>query len=149
MSTFNKLASLFFKLKPTSKRWRYRLEEDFVYKSKHLDGIVFHSPWLIIEDGTIIVKKGYTWDGVTPAFYFLGFWWGVWDGPKGKDGKVTSWKATLVHDAFCQFIGLIEDIKKEDTVGVFEDLLIDNDSPKFMCEIYPWFVKYFGPQDWS
>ena len=149
MSLLTKLASFLFKLKPSSKRWRYKLEEDFTYYSDHLRGIEFISPWAVIDKGTITVYKGYARDGVTPAYYFLGFWWGVWDGPKGKDGKVTSWKATLVHDVLCQFIGLIKDIKKEDTVGVFKDLLEMNDSPKFMCSIYPWFVDHFGPQDWS
>lgn len=149
MSIYTKVVSVFFSLKPTSKRWRYRLEEDFIYHSEHLRGIYFVCPWMVIDDGDVMVKKEYAWDGVTPAYYFCGRWWGIWDGPKGKDGKVVSWKATLVHDAFCQFIGLIKGIKKEQTVEVFKELLEWNDSPKFMCKFYPWFVKYFGPQDWS
>ena len=144
-----KLFALMFKLVPSSKRWRYRLEEDFVYYTKNLEGVHFISEWLIIDNGTVTVKAGYAWDGVTPAIYMFGMWFGVWDGPKGKDGKVVSWKATAVHDAFCQFIGLIKNIKKEQTVAVFKELLELNDSPKFMCKLYPFCVNYMGPQDWS
>ncbi len=149
MADYSKVISMLFQLVPTSKRWRYKLEEDLVHTSKHLDGVSFHSDWLVIENGSIILRKEYTWDGVTPAFHFFGIWWGVWDGPKGKDGKVVTWKATAVHDAFCQFIGLIKGITKEQTVAVFKELLELSDSPKFISKVYPAFVNYFGPQDWS
>lgn len=149
MNIYTTLLSALFNLLPSSRRWRYRLEKDFTYFSEHLRGIKFDSQWLIIDDGNVTVKTGYAWDGATPAFYFLGVWWGVWDGPKGKDKKPSSWQATLVHDAMCQFIGLIKGIKKEQTVEVFKELLEVNKSPKFMVSIYPKFVNYFGPQDWS
>ena len=149
MDLFSKVFAAVFSLMPASKRWRYRLEEDFCYYSETLKGIYFDSQWFVIRDGDITVKAGYAWDGVTPAFYFLGVWWGVWDGPKGKDKKPCSWKATVVHDAMCQFIGLIKGISKDQTVEVFKELLKINTAPKFMVSLYPKAVKYFGPQDWS
>lgn len=144
-----KLFALIFQLAPSSKRWRYRLEEDFSIYLDALRGVYFSSEWFSIKDGEVFVKAGYAWDGVTPAFYCFGIWMGIWDGPKGRDGKVCSWKATLVHDCLCQFIGLIQDIKKAQTVEAFQKLLEINESPRWMCSIYPFFVKYFGPQDWT
>ena len=149
MNLIASLLSMVIKILPSSRRWRYRLDKDLVHQTTRLNGITFHSDWLTIENGTIRLKEGYAWDGVTPAFYFLGIWWGVWDGPKGVDKKVVSWKATAIHDAFCQFVGLIKGISRDQTVEIFKELLEQNGAPKFMSTIYPWFVRYCGPQDWS
>ena len=139
-----------------SKKWRYKLEEAFVVKSVHLEGISFHNEWIEIQDGVMIIHSQYAWDGCTPAYciyeggkYSDGIWIGVWDGPVGKDGKRVTWQATVVHDALCQFREEIRGLTKDKTVKIFQNLLRSNGSPCCIATIYPFMVSQFGPQDWQ
>jgi len=58
MDLFSKVFAVIFSLMPASKRWRYRLEEDFCYYSETLKGIYFESQWFNIRDGHMSVKAG-------------------------------------------------------------------------------------------
>ena len=139
-----------------SKKWRYKLDEPFIIKSIHLEGITFRNEWIEIEDGVMIIHAQYAWDGCTPAYCiyegdkaFNDVWIGIWDGPVGEDGKVVTWQATVVHDALCQFRKEIRGLTKDKTVKLFKSLLKSNGCPWCIATIYPFMVSQFGPQDWQ
>ena len=93
--------------------WLFKLEEDYSFKSKNVciqlqEDLKFcdesHELRLKIkQDGTIIVKKGYAWDGCSPKLSIFDlFWLGTPDGGL-KEGKPITYYASLVHDALGQF----------------------------------------------
>lgn len=60
--------------------------------------------WLMINDnGSLIVNKGYSWDGCSPKFKIMGKIYGVPDGPLDKKGRPKTWRASLFHDVLCQY----------------------------------------------
>ena len=129
--------------------WRYKLEHEYRYYSPLLLGIVFENEWVSIKNGLIMIAKEYAWDGCSPVYYFkpLKFWMGTPDGFKGINGHPPSYRASLVHDALCQFRKEIP-ISKVATVTIFKELLKVGGSPKWMVELYPLAVMLFGPQNW-
>jgi hypothetical protein len=98
--------------------WIFKIEEDFVFKSLHM-GKSFDSDWLRLDvDGTVTVKAntgGYAWDGCTPKVSILGlFILGIPDGHIDVEtGKPLTYYASLVHDAFYQYLEVIPVSKKE------------------------------------
>lgn len=130
--------------------YRYRLDSDFRTLAPELLGITFSNEWLHIDGGHIVISKGYAWDGCSPAIRLPGgIWLGPWDGPLGDDGRPVSWRASLVHDALCQFRTQLRGINKAATIAIFRRLLIAGGAPGWMASIYPWAVDLFGPQNWS
>ena len=139
----------------TKKTWRFKLEEDFTYTSEHLKGIEFKNKFIKISDGQILICKDYAWDGCSPAYKISlgsllpqGLWFGTWDGPLNTNCLSVSNRASLVHDALCQF-RLDIFISKEASVSIFKELLILDNAPKWMSSLYPAFVFRFGPQNWN
>lgn len=139
-----------------SKKWRYKLADPFMFRSPYLEGVSFHNDWLDIEEGIMMIRAQYAWDGCTPAYCIIdggensdGFWIGIWDGPVGPDGKRATWMATVVHDALCQFREEIHGLTKEKTIAIFKSLLKQNNCPCCIVTLYPKAVDLFGPQEWQ
>ena len=137
------------------KHWRFKLDADFQYSTQLLSGVEFKNLWVEIKDGLITIKKNYAWDGCSPAYKlhlgkFLpqGLWFGTWDGPLNTNCLPVTHRAALVHDVLCQF-RLEIDITKETSVGIFKELLILDNTPNWICRIYPTVVSLFGPQNWK
>lgn len=95
----------------TQKRfpWIFKIKKDYRFSSIHR-GKSFDSRWLRLEpDGTVTVKankRGYAWDGCTPKFSILGLL--IIGTPDGhidiETGKPITYHASLVHDAFYQYL---------------------------------------------
>lgn len=127
--------------------WRYRLKNDFVHESPHLAGITFCNAWVVIEGGRMLIREGYAWDGCTPAMRLPGgVWLGPPDGPVAADGWPQTARASLVHDALCQFRADIP-ITKAASVAIFRDLLRGAGWPWW--RLYSWAVAVFGPQQFA
>jgi hypothetical protein len=98
--------------------WIFKIQEDFVYRSIHL-GKSFDSEWLRLDtDGIVTIKAndgGYAWDGCTPKISILGlFILGTPDGHIDiETGKPLTYHASLVHDAFYQYLEIIPLSKQE------------------------------------
>lgn len=129
--------------------WRYRLDTPFEPIAPELLGIDFKNEWITIRHARIRIAAGYAWDGCSPAWRLPGgIWLGVPDGPLGTDGRPVSWRATLVHDALCQFRPDIEGLAKVATVRLFQRLLTEAKAPQWMVWLYPAAVDAMGPQNW-
>ena len=138
--------------------WRYKLDDDYAVASEYLAGISFQNDWITIKGGVMLIRKAYAWDGCTPSlripiYIFLpkGIWLGIPDGPLGTDGRPTAWKASLFHDALCQYRDELyrHHVTKAKSVGLFRELLEVSQSPWWMLALYPWAVDKFGPQHWA
>ena len=83
--------------------------------------------------------------------YYVGgctpIWLGVPDGPLGFDGRPAAWRASLFHDALCQFRGEIPGLTAAAATSVFSSLLAADGAPLWMQRLYPAAVLRFGPQD--
>ncbi len=130
-------------------RWRYRLDRPASESFGALAGIDFSNEWLSIRDGWMRVSDGYAWDGCSPAWNVRGtpVWLGVPDGPLGYDGRPAAWRASLFHDALCQFRGAIPGLTAAAATSVFSSLLAADCAPLWMLKIYPPAVLRLGPRD--
>ena len=132
-----------------SQRWRYRSDTPFVLHSPLLAGVRYLGDWLRIDAQILEIAAGYAWDGCSPALRLPGgIWIGTPDGPLGADGRPVAWRASLVHDALCQFRDEIVGLSKEASVRIFASLLAVDAAPLLMQRLYPLGVRLFGPQDW-
>jgi hypothetical protein len=134
----------------TKKPWRYRLSRpEAVFSLAIPTHIEFQNEWLSIQGGVIRVSAGYAWDGCSPAIPVPGtrLWLGVPDGPLGIDGRPVSWRASLLHDALCQFRKEISGLTKEVATAVFYERMLADDAPWWMRELYTAGVDLLGPQD--
>lgn len=129
--------------------WRYRLTAPFALAAAELAGVVHQGPWLQIADSRLSIAADYAWDGCSPSVKLGGLWLGTWDGPLGPDGRPVSWRASLVHDALCQFRPQLQGMTKAASVGVFARLLAEDAAPGWMQRLYPAAVDRFGPQQWA
>ncbi|WP_197171093.1 hypothetical protein [Synechococcus sp. CBW1002] len=126
--------------------WIYKIREDFVFQSIHR-GKTFHAEWLRLEpDGTVTIKAnatGYAWDGCTPKFSVLGlFILGTPDGHIDiETGKSLTYHASLVHDAFYQYLEDVP-IPKREIDRQFYDMLKERRFP--LAWLYYRAVLYFG-----
>ena len=68
--------------------------------------VIFHTNTLncgiLYKDGTLIINKGYSWDGCSPKFSLFHKIIGVYDGKK-INGKQILYYPSLQHDITCQF----------------------------------------------
>ena len=130
-------------------RWRYRLDRPASELFEVLAGIGFSNAWMSIRDGRMRVNDGYAWDGCSPAWNVRGtsVWLGVPDGLLGFDGRPAAWRASLFHDALCQFRGEISGLTKAAATSVFSSLLAADCAPLWMQKLYPAAVLRLGPQD--
>ena len=132
----------------SDKNWRYKLTDNFTMHSTHLRGVWFSCTWGEIEDGYIVIYRGYAWDGCSPAINIGGLWLGVPDGPLNPEGRPQAWAASLVHDFLCQFSSEIV-INKQSTVDLFREMLIIGGFSVFRANLYTKAVDLFGPQNWK
>lgn len=121
-----------------------------------LMAVFYVGPWLEIRHCRLSIRSGYAWDGCSPSLKLPGgivlpggIWLGPWDGPLGPDGRPVSWRASLVHDALCQFRGDIQGMTRDATVQLFRRQLAEDGAPGWMCNLYPAAVQHFGPQAWG
>ena len=130
--------------------WRYVLGARFELLAPELVSIAFANRWLEIRHCRLAIAAGYAWDGCSPAVRLPGgIWIGVPDGPLAVDGRPVSWRASMVHDALCQFRPDIPGLAKSATVDLFRRILINDSAPGWMCALYPAVVRRFGPQEWA
>ena len=130
--------------------WRYVLRERFELFAPELVSITFANRWLEIRHCRLTILPGYAWDGCSPCVRLPGgIWIGTPDGPLTPDGRPVSWRASLVHDALCQFRSEIPGLTKDITVRFFARMLHEDGAPGLMCAVYPAAVRNFGPQDWG
>ena len=109
--------------------WILRVDRPVQYLS-HLRGDHFDSKWFQLDrDGTVTIKASveapYAWDGCTPK-YVIGkrqFILGTPDGYKDTDMEFPiTWKASLIHDAFYQYLHVIP-IEKREIDRIFLNIL--------------------------
>lgn len=97
-------------------QYKYRLPEPMIYKTGSRphrwpgqalelsfgDG---QRTWLTLKrDGTIEVQAGYAWDGCSPKLALADvIWIGTPDGVVVETGLPKTYRASLLHDALCQF----------------------------------------------
>lgn len=130
--------------------WRYRLQSRYERLAPELMGVEFSNRWLEIRHCRLAIAEGYAWDGCSPAFKLSGgFWAGPWDGPLMADGRPATWRASLVHDALCQYRAEIQGLTKAATVRLFAKMLREGEAPDWICSLYPAAVDRFGPQVWG
>jgi len=85
--------------------WIFKLENDYKRKTS-FTGHSFNADWLEIKnDGTIIIPKGYAWNGCSPKFSFFDL--AVIGTPDGiidiESMKPKTYYASMVHDALYQY----------------------------------------------
>jgi hypothetical protein len=130
--------------------WRYLLGARFELLAPELVSIAFANRWLEIRHCRLAIAPGYAWDGCSPAARLPGgIWIGTPDGPLAADGRPVAWRASMVHDALCQFRPDIAGLAKSATVDLFRRMLIEDGAPGWMCALYPAAVWHFGPQEWG
>lgn len=135
--------------------WRYRLTHPLSIPAPELAHTAYTGAWLRIHAGHIHLPPGYAWDGCSPTLRLPGgpllphgLWLGPWDGPLGPDGRPVTWRASLAHDALCQFRGHITGLTREASVQLFARLLRESRAPGWLCHLYPLAVRHLGPQHW-
>ena len=123
--------------------YKYTLEHDTVFllkKNTFISDYVFKRDFLeikynkVLKSGEIFIPKGYSWDGCTPSWKFLGRWWGTPDTAK-------TYKGSLLHDALYQYKSEIE-LSRKDADSLFKQVLKLN---KFsLYHIYYGAVRLLG-----
>ena len=134
----------------SNKVWRYRLTRAEAVVSHCLgEHIDFANEWISVHRGWIRVSERYAWDGCSPSVRVPGtrIWLGTPDGPLGSDGRPASWRASLIHDALCQFRMEIPGLTKATATAVFVERLLADGAPWWMPGMYGVGVDLLGPQD--
>ena len=70
----------------TKKKYKYTLKTSVYFYIKELKGITFSNDFVSINNGVIVIKRGYSWDGCTLA-----------------PDSLSSYLGSLLHDALYQF----------------------------------------------
>ena len=132
----------------------FTLEEDLVIKTD-IKGAIYSSAWYaelhggweeewlrIDPDGTITIKKGYSWDGCTPKRRIFGKVIGTWDGPISPvHGKPMCYYPSCLHDALYQFKYEIPVSRKQADVLFYEGLKQEGFK---LAKLYYTAVRVFG-----
>ena len=141
----------------SKRHWLFELTEDYNFSdysfrtnianklTKDLEFRDYGKLRLVIEkDGTIIVKKGYAWDGCSPKLSILDlFWIGTPDGAL-KEGKPITYYASLIHDALGQFSDCLEmPFNRQQRDLIFQEMLEQKDFR--LSWLYYRAVVFFGP----
>ncbi|MCG8573206.1 MAG: DUF1353 domain-containing protein [Spirochaetes bacterium] len=96
-----------FQARNKKANWIFKLDTEY-RKEKVFPDYSFYSRWLTIEqDGTIIIKSDYAWDGCSFKINFLDlFIFGIPDGVIDiQTLKPKTYYASLVHDVLYQYYG--------------------------------------------
>lgn len=131
-------------------KWLYRLQEDFVYQSKHTFAANYAfldkngvRRFEIYANGKMKVLDGYAWDGCSPKFKILDLAIGTPDGVTDADTlKPKTYYASLVHDALCQFFLADLPLSKREVDKIFLDLM--GKTHFKLRYLYYIFVRIFG-----
>jgi len=137
-----------FHARDRDRPWIFQILKKFQYKSK-ITGYEFDSQWLRLEkDGTITIKankkKSYAWDGCSYKFVIgkKQFIFGTPDGYQDIDMELPiTGRASLVHDAFYQYLHVIP-VPKAEVGLLFRDML--KEAGFALYSIYFIAVKYLG-----
>lgn len=123
--------------------WTYQLEKDFVYKHRFFENIEVSSDWFNIKDGEITIYAGYSWDGCTPKYHFLGL--KIFGTPDGvlRHGKPWLYFPSLVHDCLIQF-NRETPLGRHEIHNLFKDMMHKEEWP--LANLYFRFVWWFGPK---
>jgi hypothetical protein len=120
-------------------RWIYILDVDRVYNIRSYlpkdwnQGYAFYDKNGILRmeisaDGTVKVLAGYAWDGCTPKWSFFDLVVGVPDGaPNHETTRPKAYFASMFHDALCQFLGVLPELKRSQVDHIFFDILTRDD----------------------
>lgn len=132
--------------RPRNYPWKFKIQSDYHYKST-IVGKEFDSQWLRLDkDGLITIKAnadGYAWDGCTPKFSFLGLAIiGIPDGHIDIDTmQPKTYYASLVHDAFYQYLTDVP-VSKKEIDKLFFKMLKERFFP--LSRLYYIAVRLFG-----
>ena len=135
-------------------RWIFVLDEDYVYNVREYlpsgwnEGCAFvdrtgRRRLEIHPNGDARVLSGYAWDGCTPKFSLFDIVIGIPDGvPNQVTKKPKAYYASLMHDAFYQFLDAKLPLSRAQADRVFLDILIRD---RFaLRRIYYAAVRLFG-----
>ena len=100
--------------------YKFTLASTLSAYSRELQGVYFHNDWLMVCNGFVTIKRGYSWDGCTFA-----------------PDTLETYEASCVHDALYQF-----KIDKMKSDKAFYDLLKQNGFQ--LAKIYYISVRLFG-----
>ena len=129
-------------------KWIFKLEEDTEVTLAAELWFLINNDWAQINyDGTILIKKGYSWDGCTPKFSFWDIVVGTPDGIIDKQtGKPKTYYASLLHDAMYQFANK-DIVKRKDVDSEFLRLMQRQNFK--LAKLYYYVVRIFGGIWWS
>lgn len=109
--------------------YKYKLEEDYGIEVPVLSAYEIHHPYIELQYGIMVIKRGYCWDGAT----------GV---PDNRDNM----RGSLVHDALYQLmrLGLIDRSYKDYADNLLRQICIQDGMDKFWADIFFDGVQAFG-----
>ena len=132
--------------------WILKVDQPIQYQS-HVKNHEFDSEWVsLAKDGTVTIhaskSKPYAWDGNTPK-WVIGkkqFILGIPDGYRDirrdfPQNLPITWKASLIHDAFYQYLHVIP-INKKEVDKIFRNIL--REEGFFLWPLYNIAVSLFG-----
>ena len=131
----------------------YRIEEDYVYKSR-IRKRAFENEWFkLAKDGIVTVKgsnkKGYAWDGCSPKVKLKDVYIGTLEGVlNDKTGKSKTYYASVVHDVFYQFSKDVKTFIAREEVDREFYLILRRDQFRF-ARAYYHAVRCFGWLFWG
>lgn len=76
--------------------YKYQLVEDYIHETDIVGFSIITDYISLLTDGTLVIKKGYAWDGASGPTY---------------DSK-SSMRASLIHDALYQLMGIDHNLLK-------------------------------------
>lgn len=103
------------------KKYKYTLKEDLVFYNRLFNNKSFFYDYLTIDDGMVVIRKGYSWNGCNFAI----------DTPQ-------TYRASCIHDALYQY----QPISRLNADNLFFDVLLKNRF-KF-APLYYLAVRLFG-----
>ena len=150
-------------------KWIYILDQNFEFNIRaHLpadwnQGYAFYDKegirrLEIHPNGKAVVLAGYAWDGCTPKWAFFDIVVGTPDGAPSHDTtRPKAYYASLLHDALCQFLGILPELKRRQVDRIFLQLLARDDFRprhfyfaavlvfgRFSASLKRWLRKYGG-----
>lgn len=102
-------------------KYKYTLEADVYFKIKELEGIIFKCKFGCIENGSLTIKKGYSWNGATGVINTARTYW-----------------ASCIHDFLYQYR-----VVTQKTADIIFYNQLKNDNFEF-SRLYFWGVRFFG-----
>ena len=120
-----------------TKGYKYLLVED---EKREVDIYInCHNDYISLDEGVLIIKEGYAWDGSSiPLKKYMPKW--IWD--SDKYCKI----ASLVHDALCQLMreGLLPKTYKYIADAIYQRMCIEGGMGKRQAGWRFWALRKFG-----